>query len=71
MIGCNKIICFRELSNYKGLLNHVVEVNNPQPHMVHKTPIKWLHESIYVYICEFMTRGGALAKNVGITCDKI
>ena len=45
MVGWNKIGHFRELINYRELLNHVVELNDPhtnspQLHVVHKNPIE-------------------------------
>ena len=42
MVECKKNSPFKISSNYMELLSHVLEVNNPLPHVVHKVyPIEW------------------------------
>lgn len=38
--GEEKIDHFRQLNDYRELLNHAKEVNNPHLHVMHKNPIK-------------------------------
>ena len=40
MIGCKQITRLGELSSFRKPLIHVLEVNIPPPHVVHKNPIE-------------------------------